>query len=169
MTDSTSFNNNPANNNNFLVRIAGAGITVDYWARSVTLPTLSMPGADMAYQNKQFSMPSNTSMKDELTIEFMLEEKLKNYIYFRRWAKKGLYGEGPINDCLLDMSIFFLDSNKQPAEELKYKGCFPTNISGLTLEHGVIDVIPNTFNVNFQFMEEVFGSQGGDPWGNGRE
>lgn len=164
-----NYSPNPANNNNFLVTIAGAGFTVNYWARSVTFPAVTMPGADMSYQNKQFSVPSNTRGKDDLNIEFILEERLKNFKFFRRWMKKGLYGDGPIHECLLDISVFLLDSNKQPIDEMKYKGSFPTNISNLTFEHGIIDAIPMTFSVGFQFMEEVLGEDdGGDPWGDGR-
>lgn len=171
MTDAnhSAYNTNPANNNNFLITISGGGKSVDYWARAVTLPGFMMTGADMNYQNKQFSLPSNTRQKDELTIDFIVEERLTNVKFIRNWMRKGLYGDGPIQDCLLDLTVFFLDSNKTPVDQIIYKGAFPTNMGQLSLESGIIDAIPMTISVGFQYMEEVFGEGGGDPWGMGRE
>lgn len=151
---STEFDLNAAQNNNFIISISTA--KVDYFARSVTFPSLTMPGADTPYRGQPVSMPSNSRSKDDLTIEFILAENLHNYIFFRLWALLGTQGKGDITECFKDITITMLDSNKQPIADVKprFLSAYPTNVSALSLEHGVVDPLPVTFTVGFAFAKE---------------
>lgn len=152
-------NINTANQNNFLIVLTDAtnGTKISYFARTVTLPGWSMGGAPMEFRNAEFSMPSNTRNKDDLSIEFLLTEELGNLIYFREWGDLGRHGEGDITECLRDISLIFLDSNKEPfGKPWRYLNAFPTNISPLTLESGIVDTMPLTFTVNFMFNQEIW-------------
>lgn len=154
---STDDNLNPASNNSFILVFTDTenpGSPVQYFARGVTLPGYSMPGVGFAYKNSQGSLPNNTRDKDDLSVEFLVSENLKNYKFFRRWAQKGQKGAGYIEECFKDIALIFLDSNKQPIDTWRYLAAFPTNVSQLSLEHGVMDNMPLTFTVNFAFAEE---------------
>lgn len=159
MTSPATLDRNPSNNNNFLVVFTPhitelAEPPVEYFARTVNLPGWSMPGAATQYRNADFSMPSNSRTKDELTIEFILTERLSNLKFFRRWSQKGQHGQGDILECFKDITLIFLDSNKQPIDKWRYLQAFPTNISPLSLDTGIVDTIPSTFSVSFAFAEE---------------
>lgn len=154
---STEFDLNPAQNNNFIISIEA--LKVDYFARSVTFPSLMMSGADTPYRGAPVSMPSNSRGKEDVSVEFILAENLSNYIFFRKWAMLGISGRGLIDECFKDITITMLDSNKQPIPGVKprFRSAFPTTVSALTLEHGVVDPLPLTFTVAFAFAEEVWG------------
>lgn len=152
---------NPANNNNFMIVLSPhvkdiASPPVQYFARTVNLPGWSMPGAAAQYQNADFSMPSNSRTKDELSIEFMLTERMSNLKYFRRWSQMGQRGEGDVLECFKDISIIFLDSNKNPIDTWRYLQAFPIMMTPLSLDHGIVDTIPLVFTVAFMFAEEVW-------------
>lgn len=153
---STEFDLNPAQNNNFILSIEA--LKVDYFARSVTFPSLMMPGADTPYRGAPVSMPSNSRGKEDISVEFILAEDLSNYVFFRKWALLGIKGDGDITECLKDITVAMLDSNKRPIPGVKprFLHAFPTTISALTLEHGVVDPLPLTFTVNFSFAKEVW-------------
>lgn len=157
----TTLDINPANNNNFIVIFAPslenlAEPPVEYFARTVNLPSWSMPGAPAQFQNADFSMPSNSRSKDELSIEFILTERLSNMKFFRKWSRMGQKGQGDILECFKDITLVFLDSNKNPVDKWRYLHAFPVQISPLSLDHGIMDTVPLTFNVSFAFAEETW-------------
>lgn len=161
MADNPQLDLNPANNNNFIVVFTPhvkelVQPPIEYFARTVNLPGWSMPGAGTQYQNADFSMPSNSRTKDELSIEFILTERLSNLKFFRRWSQMGQKGQGDILECFKDIALLFLDSNKQPIDKWRYLQAFPTMISPLSLDHGIVDTVPATFTVNFAFAEETW-------------
>ena len=150
---------NPSNSNNFLLVFTPhlseiVQPPVEYFARTVNLPGWSMPGAAAQYQNADFSLPSNSRTKDELSVEFILTERLSNMKFFRRWSRLGQRGEGNILECFKDITLIFLDSNKNAVDRWYYKQAFPTNITPLSLDTGIVDTVPNTFTVSFSFAEE---------------
>ena len=55
-----------------------------------------------------------------------------------------------------DIALIFLDSNKQPVDKWRYLQAFPTNITPLSLDTGIVDTVPNTFTVSFAFAEETW-------------
>lgn len=154
----TANNLNPAQSNNFQVVISGGKNRIDYWARMVTLPGYSMPSAPTQYRNNEFSLPSNSRDLDNLQIEFLLDEDFENYKFFRRWMEEGLYGDGPIQNVMLDLTVIAMSSVKHPLHNFKFESSFPTMVSQLTLEHGIVDTLPLTFTVSFNYTKEVLDS-----------
>lgn len=149
---------NPALTNSFEVVITDANVDspISYFVRSVTIPGVSMPGADANYQRHPTPMPSNSRNRETLGIEFILSEDYSNYHFFKKWAFVAEFGEGDITEAMKDIAVIILSSNKTPIAKFSYKNCAPSDISPLTLEHGAIDAQPQSFTVNFLFMEEVF-------------
>ena len=150
---------NTAANNNFILvfnDVGAEGKPARYFARGATLPGFSMPGAPVSYQGQDFALPSNSRDRDDLSCEFLVAQNLNNYKFFRRWAALGKRGTRGIDECFKDITLIFLDANKNEIDKSRYLCAFPTNISQLSLEHGVMDSTPMTFTVNFAFAEELW-------------
>lgn len=148
---------NPSYNSNFTIifnEIGGSQLS--YMARSVILPGFDVAAIDVPYRTHNLAMPGNSRARETLSVEFILSERYKNYKYVRRWARKALKGEGDILECLKDVTVVILDSNKNPIDQIVYRGCYPNNITSLNLESGIVDTMPLTFTVTFMFEEEVW-------------
>ncbi len=129
---------------------------VSYFARSVILPGFDVGAIDTPYNTNNLAMPGNSRARETLSVEFILAERFANYKQLRRWSRLALYGEGDISECMKDVTVIMLDSNKQPIENIVYTGCYPNNITSLNLESGIVDTMPHTFTATFMFQEEVW-------------
>ena len=144
---------NPALTHNYIINIGGSN-PVSYFARSVTLPGWDVAAIDTPFNTHRMAMPSNSRTRDVLVVEMILSEKLSNYKEIRKWGKTALRGAGDITECMKDVTVVMLDSNKKPIDDIKYNGCYPCTISNLTLESGIVDTMPQTFTVTFMYEEE---------------
>ena len=87
---------------------------------------------------------------------FLIDEDYKNYELFMRWMIQ-IKNTEPVLDCLKDCTLHILTSNKGGVAGVKFIGAYPTMISGVPLESGIVDPQPIICNVSmrYQFFEFI--------------
>lgn len=107
-----------------------------------------------AYSNNPFVKMPETGDKIEyepLTIRYKINEDLSNYVELYTWIRQMGFSEshqefkrireqseGFSDKC--EISVFVLDSKKQPIVEFQFHEAFPIGVTGWNMDHGAGNV-----------------------------
>ena len=128
MTCAIPSNINPLSPTGFLLSIQKLP-DVAYFAQEVTLPDVSLPPIDMNTPLSRISITGETLSYGDLTINFMVDEEMKNYNAIYDWLK----GLGfPENH---QQYTDFIDSNRNQ------QGIYPKSENLLTYSDGTLSVL----------------------------
>lgn len=162
---------NDFNKNKFVVRFSNlvnfTGIDLDphildNYVRSVSIPDLSIPMLTSMYMHERQLHPNPIGARElqSITVEFKLDEELKNFYYFYCWidamrhgetcGKKSLKGEELLRmDCIDAIEIVSLNNDNKIQSKMKFKHAILTNLQNVTLEYGTSDIC--TFACTFDY------------------
>ena len=106
-----------------------------------THPSVSLGQAQLSHKDASFKLPSNVITYDDLNLSFIVDEQLKNYLEVYSWMLrcKPLVGSPKLIHELRDITVYVLDSHKQPVLKFTYKDAFPTNLGALAYATNVSD------------------------------
>ena len=123
---------------------------VTYYTQEVMLPTISLGSSVQASSVHDLKIPGDTMDFDDITIQFLVDAKMENYLAIHNWIVGLGFPEGndmftkllasPRNinsptDALKmvsDCSLIVLDNNNQPLKKFNFVDAFPTQLSGLS-------------------------------------
>jgi len=133
---------------------------VEFFTQKISLPAVNVsPVERSGPMNKVFQTPDKMTY-DELSLSFIVDEKMTNYLEIFNWLKgisapesfdqyrrtnesdDGLYS---------DISVMILNSNKNANIEFTFYNCFPTSLSGVELDTTNTDVIYPESSVTFRY------------------
>lgn len=93
---------------------------------------ISIPGIQAIYPKIQgprlaTAMPPSSLVYDPLVVTYFLREDMSNHKSIVTWLQESIYMAK--DELLSDGSVFTLNPQRQPTQEIKFQGLFPTNIS----------------------------------------
>jgi hypothetical protein len=147
---------------------------VDFFSNKAQLPGISLGVAIQSTYLKDIPIPGDKLEYDDLTLNFLVDENIENYLTIYDWLIGLGYPENvsQFNDLRLrdpynpsgnardsynqysDGSLEILDSNYRAKFKIKYKDLFPTSLSSLEFDSTATDI--NYFTAVATFKYTVF-------------
>lgn len=108
---------------------------IDYFAQSVTIPSITVDGIRVPHKNQRMFVPDNLIEYGQLTVTFIIDEDFENYdILLEEFRKqeKATQGNGNnIRELLHDVSVIRYSSNKVPIAVFKFRDASLTNLGSI--------------------------------------
>lgn len=144
-----------------------------YFAQQVNLPGISLGDPEFANPFASVPIPGDRLTYDSLTLEFMVDEGMTNYMAIYNWIVAlgfpndylqytNLSNQDDINTInelatnYSDATLQILDNNNNPVKTVHFIDCFPTNIESLTFTSTAQDVNYLIGRVTFRFSYYEF-------------
>ena len=190
MTDSVSPFDKQIANRNYMSPVGFKLILtktpkVDFLCQSANIPQISMGTAIQPSYLKDIPVPGDKVLYDDLTVRFLVDEKMENYLAIYKWItglgypeNLGQYNQLKKDDIRTDASatddadpryfefsdatLQVLNSNYKPSVLVNFKDAFPTSLS--TLDFDVTTRDYNYFTAEVSFKYTIFNIT--DPSGN---
>ena len=158
---------------------------VDFLCQSANIPQISMGTAIQPSYLKDIPVPGDKVLYDDLSVRFLVDEKMENYLAIYKWItglgypeNLGQYNQLKKDDIRTDASatddadpryfefsdatLQILNSNYRPSVLVNFKDAFPTSLS--TLDFDVTTRDYNYFTAEVSFKYTIFNIT--DPSGN---
>ena len=158
---------------------------VDFLCQSANIPQISMGTAVQPSYLKDIAVPGDKVLYDDLTVSFLVDEKMENYLSIYKWMTGLGYPENvgqfrqlkkddirtnasasddgdPRYFEFSDATLQILSSNYRPSVLVNFKDAFPVSLS--TLEFDVSQRDYNFFTASVTFKYTIFDIT--DPNGN---
>ena len=158
---------------------------VDFLCQSANIPQISMGTAIQPSYLKDIPVPGDKVLYDDLSVRFLVDEKMENYLAIYKWITGLGYPESlgqyeqlkkddnrtnrmisdqgdPLYFQYSDATLQVLSSNYRPSVLINFKDAFPISLS--TLEFDVSQRDYNFFTASVTFKYTIFNIT--DPNGN---
>jgi hypothetical protein len=131
---------------------------LEYFVQEAALPAITLGQAVFGTSVHDLKLPGEALEFDDLTISFLIDEKMANYIAIQEWMFGLGFPEGhkyytelmnnprnsgsqyeatrAVSDCFLTI----LNSDNLPLKRYNFVNAFPTNLSALTFQSNNSDV-----------------------------
>ena len=190
MTDSVSPFDKQIANRNYMSPVGFKLILtktpkVDFLCQSANIPQISMGTAIQPSYLKDIPVPGDKVLYDDLSVRFLVDEKMENYLAIYKWItglgypeNLGQYNQLKKHDIRTDASatddadpryfefsdatLQVLNSNYKPSVLINFKDAFPISLS--TLEFDVTQRDYSYFTAEVTFKYTIFDIT--DPSGN---
>ena len=190
MTDSVSPFDKQIANRNYMSPVGFKLILtktpkVDFLCQSANIPQISMGTAVQPTYLKDIPVPGDKVLYDDLTVRFLVDEKMENYLAIHKWITGlgypesiGQYRQLKTDDNRTDSRVsddgdprYFefsdatlqvLSSNYRPSVLINFKDAFPISLS--TLDFDVTTRDYNYFTAQVTFKYTIYNIT--DPSGN---
>lgn len=148
---------------------------VDFFCQTASIPGMGLEAANTATRFNKIPQPGDEIYYEDLTIQFLIDENMKNYYQVFDWmrelgapysSKEFTYQRGKLDSqnpnldpanpvgnhqWRSDCSLFVLSSNYQPVAEFVFKDAWPSSLSTLTFDSSVTDINYFTAEVSFKY------------------
>lgn len=174
MASTRNINDEQLENRNYL---SGVGFKfsinrapyVTYTGNKVNIPGVSCGFAEQPSYLKNIPIPGDKPAFEDLTMSFLVDEELKNYMEIQRWIRGINYptslneiqrfqqdgGEytGLIdqNNLYSDATLVILNSDNLPQFQVKFENIFPYSLGSLQMDATVDDYSYFTTEVSFKY------------------
>ena len=158
---------------------------VDFLCQSANIPSISMGTAIQPSYLKDIPVPGDKVLYDDLSVRFLVDEKMENYLAIHKWITGLGYPESigqyrqlkkddnrtdslvadkgdPLYFQYSDATLQVLNSNYKPSVLINFKDAFPVSLS--TLEFDVTTRDYNYFTAEVTFKYTIYNIT--DPNGN---
>ena len=158
---------------------------VDFLCQSANIPQISMGTAVQPTYLKDIPVPGDKVLYDDLSVRFLVDEMMENYLAIYKWItglgypeSLGQYRQLKRDDIrtdtnspdlgdpryfeFSDATLQILNSNYKPSVLINFKDAFPTSLS--TLDFDVTTRDYNYFTAEVSFKYTIFNIT--DPSGN---
>ena len=134
---------------------------VTYFCQAANIPGISLSSIDISTPLKATYMPGDEVTFDELTIRFVVDEYLKNWLSLYEWIRalgtptekderdyRRLEQEGELTT---EGILTILTSNMNPQMHVRFHDLFPLSLSGISFDSGATDVEYVAADVSFRY------------------
>ena len=158
---------------------------VDFLCQSANIPSISMGTAIQPSYLKDIPVPGDKVLYDDLSVRFLVDEKMENYLAIHKWITGLGYPESigqyrqlktddkrtdrrvddsadPLYFQYSDATLQVLNSNYKPSVLINFKDAFPVSLS--TLDFDVTTRDYNYFTAEVTFKYTIYNIT--DPSGN---
>jgi hypothetical protein len=147
---------NPLQSNGFLFSILKLP-EIEFFCQEVNIPDLILPMAEAPSPLVVARIPGDKPMYSDLTIQFMIDDKMDNYVAVHNWLVGMGFPESWnqystfINDrtnslasnetaaAVSDGVLQVLNSSNNPVRTIRFVDMFPTSLSSLQLQSSTQD------------------------------
>lgn len=144
--------------------------TVNFFCTQITIPSFEIGEAVMPTPFKNIPLPGDKPRFGDLTINFKVDEQLKNYLEIFNWIAKIGYPErfeqyasasnntaGSGYGVVSDGTVLVLNSAMDPTTEFRFENMFPSYISELefTTTESTVNYISARATFKFEMMRVV--------------
>ena len=187
MTASNNPFENQINNRNYLSPLGFKLIIskipkVDFLCQAANIPSISMGTAVQPTYLKDIAVPGDKPVYDDLTVRFIIDENMENYLSLNKWITGLGYPEsikqyqqladvGPDLETrdntnprwfeFSDATLQILSSNYQPNINVNFKGCFPVAVSTLEFDSSQRDYSYFTCEATFKYDYYIISDKNG--------
>ena len=162
---------NQIQNRNFLSPIGfkfslGKTPKVDFFCTSTRIPELSLGLAKQPSYLKDLDVPGEKLTFGDLSLRFLVDENMENYISIYTWLK-GLgfpettkqfkdvitdsQGQRDPKEAFCDGTLSILNSNYREVAKVKFNDLFPTSLTSLDFDATATDVQYLTAEATFKY------------------
>lgn len=130
---------------------------VEFKAQSVIIPGLNLGTVDIPTPFVVIPEPGNISY-DQLTVNFMVGEDMKDYMEIFDWMVGLGYpdGLGTYTRKFIDGSVLILNSNQKVLKNVRFTDMYPVSLTDLTFDSTLTEIQYATATVNFRFSRFYF-------------
>ena len=140
---------------------------VSFFCSSASIPSISLETNTQPSYLKDIDVPGEKLDYENLTLRFLVDEDLKNYMAIHNWmtglgfpeSTKDFKDEVTKPDTTIDMnqqysdgSLSIQNSNFRTNAIVKFKDLFPTALTSLEFDTGVTDIQYFTAQVTFKYL-----------------
>lgn len=128
----------------------------NYFVKNVVIPDASLDTVNVDWMSGIRNQPISRANDNlpQLTIEFSVDENLRNYYYSYTYIKQMRYGEAPVDDYKNVINSIFIETLNNEGKKLgriEFTNCIPASIGSLTLT--VADSSELSFPISFIYEE----------------
>ena len=139
---------------------------VEYLSYSVNIPGVSLGEIIQPTPLLDLRLPGDKLTFDPLTLNFIVQENLANYIEIYNWmfgighpqsldSYKTIARSSPNNsnrvNIYSDATLFILSNKQNPIAKVTFVDVYPTALSPLQYDASVTDVVPITTDVTLNY------------------
>ena len=147
---------------------------VDFLCQSANIPSISMGTAIQPTYLKDIPVPGDKVLYDDLSVRFLVDEKMENYLAIHKWITGLGYPESigqyrqlkkddnrtdslvadkgdPLYFQYSDATLQVLNSNYKPSVLINFKDAFPISLSTLDFDVTTRDYNYFTAEVTFKY------------------
>ena len=140
---------------------------VSFFCTSAAIPSISFATTVQPSYLKDIDVPGEKLDYENLSVRFLVDEDLKNYMAIHNWmtglgfpeSTKDFKDEVTKPDTTIDMnqqysdgSLSIQNSNFRTNAIVKFKDLFPTALTSLEFDTGVTDIQYFTAQVTFKYL-----------------
>jgi hypothetical protein len=127
---------------------------VEFTTQSFQFPAIRAIYPMQPYPGQSIPMAPVTVEYDPLTVNFLVDANLTNYISIVQWIQNSL--TMPSANVFSDASVVFLDNLKQPVTYAAITDCMPVSITPLDYTVAVQDPQPLVATATFRYTNYNF-------------
>ena len=139
---------------------------VDFFSNSARIPELNLELTTQASYLKNIDVPGERLTYGDLTLRFLVDENMENYISVYTWLKglgfpettkeyKDLTtdkdGQRDNKEAFCDGTLSILNSNYREVAKVKFKDLFPTSLTSLDFDATNTDIQFFTAEATFKY------------------
>ena len=140
---------------------------VSFFCSSASIPSISLETNTQPSYLKDIDVPGEKLDYENLTLRFLVDEDLKNYMAIHNWmtglgfpeSTKDFKDEVTKPDTTIDMnqqysdgSLIIQNSNFRTNAIVKFKDLFPTDLTSLEFDTAVTDIQYFTAEATFKYL-----------------
>ena len=140
---------------------------VSFFCSSASIPSISLETNTQPSYLKDIDVPGEKLDYENLTLRFLVDEDLKNYMAIHNWmtglgfpeSTKDFKDEVTKPDTTIDMnqqysdgSLSIQNSNFRTNAIVKFKDLFPISLTSLEFDTGVTDIQYFTAEASFKYL-----------------
>lgn len=151
-----TYSNNNLQNNGFTFILERIPQTI-FRVTACDIPSIQVPPVQAGYPGATQYQPGTFTEFDELTLEFIVDEDLRNYEEIYRWLVKQRFSENQIPSSDIDVNyesdgaLTTLTNSSNPNRVFKFKDLFPISLSSLRFDTSVSSPEPITCTATFKY------------------
>ena len=139
---------------------------VDFFSNSARIPELSLELATQASYLKNIDVPGERLTFGDLTLRFLVDENMENYLAVYNWLKglgfpetakqyKDLTtdkdNQRDLKEAFSDGTLRILNSNYREVAKVKFQDLFPTSLTSLDFDATNTDIQYFTAEATFKY------------------
>jgi len=140
---------------------------VDFFCNSARIPEITLGTAIQPSYLKEIDIPGEKLNYGDLSIRFLVDEQLENYVAVHNWLTGLGFPETPqqfidkttdrdglrdFQEQFCDGSLHILNSNYNDVAIVKFKDIFPTSITSLDFDATETDINYFTAEATFKYV-----------------
>ena len=150
---------------------------VDFFSNSARIPELNLELAEQATYLKNIDVPGEKLNYGDLTLKFLVDENMENYMAVHNWLRGLGFPESPqqfidkttdsdgirdLEEQYCDGGLHILNSNLRDVAIVKFQNLFPVSLTSLNFDATETDINYFTASASFRYTVYNITDKSGD-------